>query len=156
VIAWITIVTGAVAAAATSDIPGPEKRKAIVDTAARLSRIPEVAALPESIPNPFSPAGFDQAEGAQPRQEKGISQPLSDRELLNAIAERIAPSGTMLLNGEPWLIFSKKRMHVGDHITVTFGAQDYDLELTAIDRTTFTIRLNSEETTRPIKPGKTQ
>ena len=64
------------------------------------------------------------------------------------------PSGTLILDGEPLLIFGRKRLRIGDRFTVTYEKQDYELVLVAIERTTFTLRLNQEEITRPIKPGK--
>jgi hypothetical protein len=54
------------------------------------------------------------------------------------------------------LNFGKSSVKVGTHFSVTLNGQEYDLELASIDRTTFTLRLNREEITRPIKPGKSQ
>jgi hypothetical protein len=44
-----------------------------------------------------------------------------------------------------------KRFEVGTRFTVTYNNQDYELELVAIDRTTFTLRYRGEQLTRPIK-----
>ena len=58
------------------------------------------------------------------------------------------------MGSERLLSIGKKRLKTGDRLTVNFEGQDYTLELVAIDRTNFTLRLNREEITRPIKPGK--
>ena len=58
------------------------------------------------------------------------------------------------MGSERLLMFGKKKLKAGDHLTVNFEGQDYTLELVAIDRTNFTLRLSHEEITRPIKPGK--
>ncbi len=116
------------------------------------------AALPESLAQPFNPPGFNRAA----RQEalasaSGPAAPVKlagDREILAAIAPRVTPTGTFSFGGERRLQFSKKRLKVGDQLTVTHEGQDYVLELTGIDATNFTLRLNREEITRPIKPGK--
>ena len=53
------------------------------------------------------------------------------------------------------LISGTNRIEVGSHFTVVYNGQEYELELVAIDRTTFTVRYKGEEFTRPIKQGKT-
>ena len=47
-----------------------------------------------------------------------------------------------------------KTVGVGQSFLVTFNGQDHELELIAVERTTFTVRLRGEEITRPIKPTK--
>jgi hypothetical protein len=60
----------------------------------------------------------------------------------------------MLVRGEPRLMLPGRSVKIGDKFTVTYSGVDYVLELTAIDRTNFTLRLNGEAITRPIKPEK--
>jgi hypothetical protein len=80
---------------------------------------------------------------------------MSNRELLEAMAPRIQPSGSIMLSSGPVLSFSNaKPVRIGTVITVTFDGKEYDLEVTAIDRTNFTLRFRGEELTRPIKPTK--
>jgi hypothetical protein len=64
------------------------------------------------------------------------------------------PKGTLSLGSQSLLIFGRKNLRVGDRLTVSFEGTDYTLELVAFDRANFTLRLNHEEITRPIKPGK--
>jgi hypothetical protein len=52
------------------------------------------------------------------------------------------------------LMFGKRFVKTGSHFTVTYKGMDYDLELTQIDGTNFTLRYKSDEITRPIQPGK--
>jgi hypothetical protein len=77
--------------------------------------------------------------------------PKSNRDLLQAIATSIKPSGYFVLGGQPTLVFGQKRVKAGGLLTVTFEGKEYTLEVTALDRTNFTLRLNREEFTRPIK-----
>ena len=146
-----------------SDLAPVEARRAVVDTAVRLAKVEAPAALGESLPLPFNPAAYNQvapvenhattettAAPASPEAPKAMS----DRDILAAIAPRILPSGTFNLGGQQLLIFNKKRLKIGDRLTVTFEGRNYDLLLKDIDRTNFTLRLNQEEITRPIKPGK--
>ena len=85
---------------------------------------------------------------AQPVRQAG------DRETLEAIAPRIMGTGMIEFAGKRLLQIGRNRYEVGAHFTVTYNGQEIDLELLAIDRTSFTLRLNSEEITRPIRPGK--
>jgi len=80
------------------------------------------------------------------------SKPANDADLLSYIAGRVVPSGTITLNNEPLLIFGQKKVRVGDRLTVTYEGRDYNLEITNIQRFTFTLRLNRAEITRRINP----
>ena len=80
----------------------------------------------------------------------GVS-PRSEREILQAIATSLKPSGNFILSGQPTLVFGQKRVKAGGLLTITFEGTEYTLEITAIERTSFTLRLNREEFTRPIK-----
>lgn len=165
VFAAFVLAGAARAAPSTADVPAPEKRRATVDQALALAATSAPAPLTGELVNPFNPSAFGQPD---PEEMKAIlaaqnaaaqaaaqSKPTTDRQLLQLIAAKIMPSGTVIIGGEARLIFGQKRLHVGDRLTVTYDGQDYPLELTAIDRTTFTLRLNRDEITRPIKPAKT-
>jgi len=151
------------AAAPQSDLVPPAKRAATVELAGKIARQHEPVPLPADFPRPFNPPGFDQRD---PEEEKAKAasqvasepaKPTGDREILEAIAPRVTPDGTAILpkTGEPILFFRQKKLKVSDRLTITFDGRDYEVEITAIDRTTFTMRLNRAEITRPIKPGKT-
>ena len=142
------------------DIVVPDKRKAVVEMAEQLAGVRPLPALPAGNINPFDPPGFgqpdqDELAAARAAQKSQANRPLSDRELLETIAGQLAPTGTMMAPGrEPILIFGKKSVKIGTRFQVNYSGVDYNLELTAIDRTTFTLRFNREEIIRPIKPGK--
>jgi hypothetical protein len=70
---------------------------------------------------------------------------------LQAIGASLKPSGSVTLGGEPTLIFGEKRVKAGGFLTITFEGSEYTLEIVSIDRPNFTLRLNREEFTRPIK-----
>ena len=75
----------------------------------------------------------------------------SERQILQAIATSLKPTGNFIVSGEHTLIFGQKRVKAGGFLTITFEGTEYTLEITAIERTSFTLRLNREEFTRPIK-----
>jgi hypothetical protein len=139
-----------------SDIATLEVRKAAVAGAIALSKVQTPEPLPDALPHPFNPSAFGRPSSREVSHETTPTAPKAtgDHEILNEIARRVTPSGTFSIGGVRYLQFSKKRLKVGDSLTVTHEGQDYVLELTAIDATNFTLRLNREEITRPIKPGK--
>ncbi len=147
-----------------SDLTAPQERRATVDLAAKLLKPRELAPLPAEIVVPFNPAGFEQPDPEEIKAQMaaaaaaaaaGVStRPAGDRGVLETLADKLSPSGTAVLGGEAILLFGQKKLKVGDRLTITFDGADYDLDITAIGTTTFTLRLNREEITRPIKPGK--
>ena len=79
--------------------------------------------------------------------------PRSPRELLQAIATSpsLKPSGFFVLGAQPTLVFGQKRVKAGGLLTITFEGTEYPLEIVSIVPPHFTLRLNREEFTRPIK-----
>lgn len=139
------------------EVSSPTKRQTTLDLAARLLASQENSAptLPAGLVDPFNPSGF----GAPPTPAAGqpgeVSHAVaSDRVILDKIAPSIAPSGMMSFGGQPILLFREKKLKVGDSLTITFEGTDYVVVITGIDQSSFKIRLNHEEITRPIKPGK--
>jgi hypothetical protein len=150
-----------------SEVSTFEKRRAEVDKAKKIAKPTKAEALPVALVLPFAPEGFDltdaeeaAAADAARRQANAASgvpagpAPPSDRELLESIMGKIRPGGTAVLLGQPILMIGKKFVKIGAHFTVTYKGADYDLELTQIEGSNFTLRYKSEEITRPIQPGK--
>ncbi len=148
----------------TSDLMSSAKRQPSVDTAERLTRPPAPAASPSDLKNPFNPAEYskpdpDDKTAVRPTSPGGTSpaqpvNPPGNRETLEALAARIPSTGSITLGGKRLLIVGKNRLEVGTKFTVAYNGQDYELELVAIESTTFTLRYRGEETTRPIKSVK--
>ncbi len=150
--------------AASSDILPPSRRKATIDLAGRLATPPVLAPLPADLKSPFTPPGFDQPDPAELAARAAAlaaansqpSKPTSDRDLLATISEKLTPSGSAFVSGEQVLLFPGKKLRKGDKFIITYDGRDFELELTDIQRTTFSLRLNRAEITRPIKLGKNQ
>jgi hypothetical protein len=140
-----------------SDLPTPEKREATVARASKLLEARELVAMPVELIPAFNPPAFAKVTPEAIKTQGTGSVPVratGDRGVLEQLAERLAPTGTAILGGEAILLFGQKRLKVGDQLTITFEGFDYTLDITDIGRTTFTLRLNREEITRPIKSGK--
>ena len=148
-----------------ADILPPDHRRALVEKAERLAQTPAPIPVPAEVPGPFNPPGFDRPDTPQGGEASGQKAadgkpaapalPQTDQELLAAVAAKIPTTGTMIIGGKPLLISGTHRIEAGSRFTVVYNGQDYELELVAIDRTTFTVRYKGEEFTRPIKQGKT-
>lgn len=75
----------------------------------------------------------------------------NDSQILEAIAPRVNPTGSVRIGGVDYLLFGQKRLKVGELLTITYEGSVYMIEITSIERNNFRIRLNSEELVRPIK-----
>jgi hypothetical protein len=139
-----------------SDLAPIDVRKKSVDLAQKLAKVETPESLADAgLPHPFNPPGFGVESRPVVDAAPGVpAKAFGDRELLAALVQKIQPKGTLSLGSNQLLIFGKRNLRAGDRITVSFEGQDYNLELVSFDRTNFTLRLNHEEITRPIKPGK--
>jgi hypothetical protein len=160
------LLLGPLGAAGADDVVTPTKRQAGIAAANQLLAAKDTALLAETI-NPFRSEAFAEAvagtgragavvpgagaESASPAAPVRPAGPRTDRDLLAALAGSLKPSGFFVLGGQPTLVFGQKRVKAGGALTITFEGAEYVLEVTAITRTTFTLRLNREEFTRPIK-----
>jgi len=150
-------------AAPRFDIPPSAVRQPIVTLAQKHSSPHLPPSLPADLRTVFNPPGFDQPDPEEVKAAAAAAaasaaepkRPRNERELLALVAESITPSGFFVVGGEPILLISKKKYKVGDRIPISFEDRDIELEITAIDRSSFSLRLNRSEFTRPIKPGKT-
>lgn len=166
------------AARVLADVQPAQKRQSTLELAQGLARRPAPEALPADLASPFNPPGFDRPDPAgTPSASKPASAPASapssspvgsaavsapagaavsstPRETLEAIAAQITPSGTIVVRGKPRLFIAGRSFEVGTRFTATYNNEDYELELVAIDRTTFTLRYRGEDVTRPIKPAR--
>lgn len=147
------VAVSALMGAEPSDVELPAKRVEFLERAAKI-QAPKTAI--EKLPDPFHPEGFLGAapEAVRPLVGEPAAAPAGPRsgsDILQAIAANLKPSGYFVIGGQQTLVFGQKRVRAGGQLTVTFEGTEYTLEITAIDRTNFTLRLNREEFTRPIK-----
>ncbi|HSI09683.1 MAG: hypothetical protein ACAH89_03425 [Rariglobus sp.] len=135
------------------DISTPQKRMASLDLARALLTTQQTIETAERLEgkNPFSPKipVVEERTAVVP-----VAVAVADRERLLLLAPQVTPSGSVFLGDTALLLFGQKRLKVGDSIPIVFQGVTYALQISAIERTTFTLRLNNEEITRPIKPVK--
>jgi hypothetical protein len=137
----------------------PVKRQEAIDTAKKLLAHRDIVTVKT---DPFHPEAFNDlvaAAGhvpgaAAPTGPTEAARPAAvrtERDVLQAIAAGLKPSGFYVLGGQPTLVFGQKRVKAGGSVTITFEGTEYTLEITAISPPNFTLRLNREEFTRTIK-----
>ena len=132
---------------ATSDIVAPQKRAAVVDLAVRLAKMPsaEEIQVPDGLRNPFDPT-------AEYKVELKSGRPSSDKELLALLADQLHPTGVMGREDSLVLLLKgQKGVKLNDKLTLSFDGAAYDVEVTAVDHNSFSLRFNQAEITRPIK-----
>lgn len=150
--------------AAEATVLNPAKRQAALERSKTLVAAREVTPI---AVDPFHPQAFAEAVAGAGRVSAGTNPPpgtggdtggtqtptgpRTDRDLLQAIARSLKPSGYIVLGGQPSISFGQKRVKPGGILTITFEGNQYTLEVVSIDRANFTLRLNREEFTRTIK-----
>ena len=140
--------------AQSGPVAAPQKRMESLDLARKLLTTEPIRVDANALAakNPFVLRRVAAQEEATPAPTRVLA--VNDREVLNYAVGVITPSGTMKVGDVQILLFGQKRLKVGDRLPIIFQGKSYELELTGIDRTSFTLRLNKEEITRPIKPVK--
>ena len=161
IIGAVLLLHGGVAMAAEATVLAPAKRQVALERGKALVASREITPI---TVNPFHPPAFSEtlasmgrATGTTPLVGGGETAaqtpvgPRTERDLLQAIAKGLKPSGYIVLGGIPSISFGQKRVKAGGVLTITFEGNQDTLEIVSIDRTNFTLRLNSEEFTRTIK-----
>jgi hypothetical protein len=152
----------ALAWAAEGDtVTSPAKRQEALDQGKQLVAPKEITPI---TTDPFYSEAFAETVAALQGRSPGVAAPgpgdttshapagpRTDHDVLAAIAASLKPSGYIVLGDQPSLSFGQKRVKPGGTLTINFEGKEYTLEITSIDHTNFTLRLNREEFTRTIK-----
>lgn len=147
--------------AEVAPVVAPAARAASLATARQVLAARDPAP-PADLPDPFHSEAFATAAASSPGAVGPVATPgaapsaranapRSNRDLLASIGDALRPGGYIVMGGQPSLSFGQKRVKPGGTLTITFEGTEYTLEVVAIDRANFTLRLNNEEYTRPIK-----
>jgi hypothetical protein len=157
----ILFVTFAVISSAqsTKDIVPPQRRAATVELAKRLIVSAASNESLSNIINPFTLSGERSATVPSEAEQQAARAAMmaSNRSLLAALADQLEPKGTFVVGGESIILLGQKKLKVGEKLPITFEGAVYELEITSIETTRFTVRYKNEELTRPIvitKSGK--
>jgi hypothetical protein len=155
----VTLFPVALSAAPAVDVLPPAKRAATVELASKLLSPPASPAAAGPNVNPFTLNGSRSDDGADESLAAANRAAImaSNRTLLEALSSQLEPKGTFIMGGEPIILLGQKKLKVGERYPITFEGAVYELEITSIETTRFSVRYKNEEITRPIvitKSGK--
>jgi hypothetical protein len=114
------------------------------------------------IPAPEADPFYHAELGASPEKAASLSgaktaaathqasAPLSGRAKLQAVVAGLKPTFFMR-GGQPTFLFGSKKISIGGIMTLTVERVEYTLEIVSVTPPNFTLRLNREQFTRPIK-----
>lgn len=109
-------------------------------------------------PNPFTLSGNRSMGGTEENQSAALAAVMaSNKSLLSALADQLEPKGTFVVGGDAIILIGQKKLKVGEKLPISFEGSIYELEITSIETTRFSVRFKNEELTRPIaitKPAK--
>jgi hypothetical protein len=142
----ITILSG-------QDVSTLQKRTDTLDLARKLLTSQPILVDKNELlaKNPFNPQAVVPA--AETSENLVSPTVVVDRELLMSLATLVIPTGAVRLGDKSILLFGQKKLKEGDTLPIVFQGVTHELVIIAIEQTNFTLRLNNEEITRPIKPS---
>jgi hypothetical protein len=136
--------------AQAADIPPPDTRIAFVKKVSDVIQIRgKVVTISDDYVNPFQ--GKVVLETIAEHKNIVVPVGLSGPELLSKLANEIPSTGTLQFGGSAMLLMGSKRAKIGETISVHYDNKDYQLVLTAITPTTFTVMLGDQASTRPVR-----
>lgn len=148
----------AVAVAAPGGVASAQARLPAVQIAEQLLKPAAPAAALPSSPNPFTLSGNRSTGVAEENQSAALAALMaSNKSLLSALADQLEPKGTFVVGGDAIILIGQKKLKVGEKLPISFEGSIYELEITSIEATRFSVRFKNEELTRPIaitKPAK--
>ncbi len=104
-------------------------------------------ALVARAPSPFVP-DLGKKVAAEGNQAEVA---LSDEELLLELSNYVNPTGIFMFGGDFYLIFKEKKLKVGSELEVTFNDVEYNVTITEITGSTYTIRRGDSELQLKLK-----
>ncbi len=145
-------------AQANPDVASPKAReKVLADAALVLAKGVEFVVPPSPMPNPFVAKDDGENAGSEPAlatpaagQTRAAPAQSSGAQLAQ-LATLIPATGVITIGGSSLLLAGSKRLKIGDAFTVTLDGQAYDLTITAIGSTSFTVRRGDTIHTRPVR-----
>jgi hypothetical protein len=156
----LAILSAAAFAAPAYDVVPAAKRAATVQLADKLINPAPTTEPPGTVLNPFTLSGSRSVDAEADENQAAANKAAimaSNRTLLVALADQLEPKGTFILGGEAIILLGQKKLKVGDVYPINFEGAVYELQITAIETTRFSVRYKNEEITRPIvitKSGK--
>ena len=107
---------------------------------------PVEQALLAKARDPFAPGLGNEVE-----EQKIAVAALSDDELLPVLAQSINPTGIFAIGGDYYLIFKEKRIKAGAPMPILYNGTEYNVMVTDITGTSYTVKLGNSELQLKLK-----
>ena len=147
-----------VIAAPPAAVSPVRSRIATVEVAEQLLKPSTATLAASSTINPFTLSGNRSVESSDGNQAAALAAVMaSNKTLLSALADQLEPKGTFIVGGDAIILIGQKKLKVGEKLPISFEGTIYELEITSIEATRFSVKFKNEEITRPIaitKPAK--
>jgi hypothetical protein len=144
---------GAAESAKGGAVLAPAKRIEALKLATQVlaPRSPTWKTTTASLSDPFIRTNFVPEEKPAEVEPEVKQSERSDRDVLETAANTLNPTGTMMVDGENYLLLGGKRYKAGAQIAVTIDGIVYSVVISAIDGKSYTLRLNDQELLRQLK-----
>jgi len=111
----------------------------------------KVIELEQDSPDPFIGKVIPVQEADKPNEKLPIVNLfVNEADLLRNLSNSLLARGTAIMGADKFLLLRQKRFKVGDSITISFEGKDYEVWLSDVTSTTFTIRRNELTHTRAV------
>jgi hypothetical protein len=129
----------------------PAQRDAVIDAGHEfLAEREKLIVSDKGAPDPFI-GKVEEVAAPDPSLEAPVVKAvINEAELLQNLASRISARGTAIMGTDKFLLLSQKRLKVGDSTIINFEGRDYEVWLSDVTSTTFTIRRNDLTFTRAV------
>lgn len=142
-----------VAGHACAQVNLPKQRDNVIEAAEAFLKSLE-------LPVPEDKNALDPFLGNIRRDEPQVDEPakvdvapseIDSVDLLRRLAQSINASGTAIMGDNRFLLTSRQRLAVGSVFVVKLNGRDYEVMLSEVTSTTFTIKRNNQAYTRAVK-----
>lgn len=99
----------------------------------------------------FADLKVKEAETLAAEEAAEMRVSLSDREILQELADQLRPTGVIRFNAEDHLLFGERRVKAGDFLSMQYQGINYRVEVVRIDSRAFMLRLNGEVISKRIQ-----
>lgn len=139
---------------ASAQVASVEDREAVLAKAERLYVVPMDPAIQDRFAQTADPFNLPEGEKMTLTSAPGEIKsrvPMSDRDILKELSEKIRPNGVMQFGEDILLIFGERRVRVGEFLSLQHQGQTYKVQVVKADTRAFMLRLNEELISKRIQ-----
>lgn len=150
----VAALVGGCGAAFANVSPPAQRTTAIKSAQDSVNARSNVRPFTDPVPNPFLwpvEESLEEPEDLTSTAPLATSAAIVGIDTLTRVAARIPATGTMTIGGDTVLLLGQKRLKVGDSVDISFEGQSYELVISDLQATSFTVRYRGLSVSRPIR-----